>query len=322
MGIPMIEYLVPSNPLYRVAPILIGLIMDLLYPYHSGILLKIHPVYTSYIMARKLVPPGSTRLRGAITWIITMATHLALYAYALYISYLVSEVLWMFVASYIVKISTPIRLLRDIVISIARCLEKRDLPCARERTSLIVRRDTKNLGEGHIASAAIESLFESAVDGIASPLFYTALFGPLGGLAHRIINTLDSALGYKTPEYIYAGWLSAKADSIVNFIPARITVILIVILAPIAGGKVDKAYRIYKIYRGKTESINAGHPMSAAAGALGVRLEKIGSYSLGEGELPSYRDIYRGLKLFYSLLIAIYTLSMVLTISALTLNGY
>jgi adenosylcobinamide-phosphate synthase len=62
--------------------------------------------------------------------------------------------------------------------------------------------------------------------------------------------------------------------------------------------------------------------MSAAAGALGVRLEKIGSYSLGEGELPSYRDIYRGLKLFYSLLIAIYILSMVLTISASTLNGY
>ncbi|MEM4971471.1 MAG: cobalamin biosynthesis protein [Sulfolobales archaeon] len=308
----MIEYLIPSNPIYRIAPILIGLIMDLLYPYHTGIMLKIHPVYTSYVMAKKLAPPGSTRLRGVATWVIVMATHLALYACALYISYLISDLLWLIIASYIVKISTPVKLLRDIVLSIARCLERGDLLCAREKTSWIVRRDTKNLGEGHIASAAIESLFESTVDGISSPLFYTALFGPLGGLAQRIINTLDSALGYKTPEYIYAGWLSARADTAISFIPARITAILIIILAPIAGGEVGRAYNIYKIYRGRTESINAGHPMSAAAGALGVRLEKIGSYSLGEGELPRYGDIYRGLRLFYSLLIAIYILSIAL----------
>jgi adenosylcobinamide-phosphate synthase len=311
----MIDFLVPSNSVYRVAPILIGLALDLLYPYHRGLLLKIHPVYTSYSMARKLAPPGSTRLRGVITWIAVMSTHLALYAGALYISYLVSDLLWLVVSSYIVKISTPVRLLRDVVLSIASCLEKGDLVCARERTSWIVRRDTSRLGEGHLASASIESLFESSVDGISSPLLYTAIFGPLGGLAQRVINTLDSALGYKTPEYIDAGWLSAKADSVVNFAPARITAILIVLSAPIAGGHIEKAYNIYRNYRGRIESINAGHPMSAAAGSLGIRLEKIGSYSLGEGKLPSYKDIYRGLKLFYTTLLLIYALSTTIALT-------
>jgi adenosylcobinamide-phosphate synthase len=85
-----------------------------------------------------------------------------------------------------------------VVLSTASCLEKEDLVCARERISWIVRRDTSRLGEGRLASVSIESLFESAVDGISS-LLYTAIFGPLGGPAQRVINTLDSALGYKTP---------------------------------------------------------------------------------------------------------------------------
>jgi len=306
----MIEFLIPSNPLYRAAPIAIGALLDLLYPYHRGLLLKVHPVYTSYTMARALAPPGSTRLRGAIAWVVVVASHLALYAGILYASYLAGGLFWILTASYIVKVSAPVKLLRDIVASVARCLERGDIACARERVSWIVRRDTGSLGEGHVASAAIESLFESTVDGISSPLLYTALLGPLGGLAQRIINTLDSALGYKTPEYIEAGWLSAKADTVVNFIPARLTALIIVLMAPTVGGGIGGAYRIYRAYSGATESINAGHPMSAAAGSLGVRLEKIGSYALGEGGLPSYRDIYRGLRLFGACLAVIYALSL------------
>jgi len=310
----MIEFLIPSNPLYRVLPILIGALLDLLYPYHRGVLLKVHPVYTSYIMARAIAPPGSTRARGAIAWAVVVVSHLLLYTGILYASHLAGELFWILTASYIVKVSIPVKLLRDIVASVARCLERGDIECARERVSWIVRRDTKGLSEGHIASAAIESLFESTVDGISSPLLYTALLGPLGGLAQRIINTLDSALGYKTPEYIEAGWLSAKADTAVNFIPARFTALLIVLLAPSVGGSIWEAYKIYRIYRGRTESTNAGHPMSAAAGSLGVRLEKIGSYTLGEGGLPGYRDIYRGLKLFSAALSLIYTLCIGISI--------
>jgi len=310
----MIEPILPSNPVYRAAPIIIGALLDLLYPYHRGVLLKVHPVYTSYMMAKSLAPPGSGRVRGAAVWIFVLVLHISLYTGLLYASYLAGEIFWLAVASYIVKVSTPVKLLRDIVASVARCLEEGDIVCARERVSWIVRRDTEKLGEGHIASAAIESLFESTVDGISSPLLYTALLGPLGGLAQRIINTLDSALGYKTPEYLEAGWLSAKADTAVNFIPARLTALVIVLMAPTAGGSVERAYRIYRAYRGRTESTNAGHTMSAAAGCLGVRLEKLGSYSLGEGGLPGYRDIYRGLRLFGASLGMIYAVSLAIAV--------
>lgn len=306
-------FLIPRDPLERVLAILIGLLMDLAYPSHSGFMLKIHPVYTSYKMALWISPPGSSRLRGSIAWLAVVFSHIAVYGSILYISYSVSKILWILVSSYIVKISIPVRLLRDIVSSIAKCLDIGDIDCARRKTSWIVRRDTRSLGEGHLASASIESLFESTVDGISSPLLYTALLGPIGGLTQRIINTLDSALGYKTPEYIEAGWLSAKADTAINYIPARLTAILIVILSPLAGGSIRRAYRIYRLYRKKTESKNAGHPMAAAAGALSVRLEKIGSYVLGEGTLPRSADIHRALRLFTAITVVLYLIAIALS---------
>lgn len=308
----MIEFLLPRSPVDAVASILLGLLMDLLYPYHRGLLLKIHPVYTAYNMARLLTPPGSSRARGAGAWLAVMISHCIAYGSIMYVAYNLGEFFWILVSAYIVKVSVPVRLLIIIVRSIAKCLEAGDIACARERTSWIVRRDTAKLGEGHLASASIESLFESTVDGIASPLLYTALLGPMGGLIQRLINTLDGALGFKTPDYIEAGWLSAKADTVINYIPARLTAIVIAALAPIAGGSVGKAFKIYVRYRRETESLNAGHPMAAAAGALGVRLEKIGSYVLGEGPLPSYLDIYRALRLFTAVLMIIYMVSLTL----------
>ncbi|PWV36521.1 MAG: CobD/CbiB family cobalamin biosynthesis protein [Desulfurococcaceae archaeon] len=316
MGIHMIDFLLPAGLFEIVAPILLGLLMDLLYPYHRGLLLKIHPVHTAYTMARLLSPPGSSRVRGVVTWLVVMVVHCTVYGSLLYIARMLGEIFWILVSAYIVKLSVSVRLLVDIVRDVARCLEAGDIACAREKTSWIVRRDTSRLGEGHLASASIESLFESTVDGIASPLLYTALLGPMGGLVQRLINTLDGALGFKTPEYIKAGWLSAKADTIINYIPARLVAIMIIILAPIAGGSIGRALRIYIEYRRKTESVNAGHPMAAAAGGLGIRLEKVGSYVLGEGPLPGYRDIYRALRLFTAVLILVYLVTLVIAASA------
>ncbi|HWQ17981.1 MAG TPA: cobalamin biosynthesis protein [Sulfolobales archaeon] len=311
----MIDFLLPMGLFERVVPILLGLLMDLLYPYHRGLLLKIHPVHTAYTMARLLSPPGSSRARGVITWLAVMAVHCIAYGSLLYVARIFGEIFWILVSAYIVKLSVPVRLLADIVRDVARCLERDDIACAREKTSWIVRRDTSKLGRGHLASASIESLFESTVDGIASPLLYTALLGPMGGLIQRLINTLDGALGFKTPEYIKAGWLSAKADTVINYIPARLVAIMIIILAPIAGGSIERALRIYIEYRNRTESANAGHPMAAAAGSLGIRLEKVGSYVLGEGPLPSYPDIYRALRLFTAVLVLVYLVTLAIAIS-------
>ncbi|MET1100993.1 MAG: cobalamin biosynthesis protein, partial [Pyrodictiaceae archaeon] len=131
--------------------------------------------------------------------------------------------------------------------------------------------------------------------------------------------TLDGALGFKTPEYINAGWLSAKMDTIVNYVPARLTALLIILFSPISGGSIREAYRVWRQYSAATESVNAGHPMSSLAGALGVALEKPGYYRLGHGGLPSAMDIRRGVKLvaaaalqWLSLTVALLALAMAL----------
>jgi adenosylcobinamide-phosphate synthase len=147
---------------------------------------------------------------------------------------------------------------------------------------MIVRRDTHQLDEQHILSAMIECIGESIVDGIVSPLFYYMFIGPAGAFAYRIINTLDSMIGYKNNYYENIGLMSAKLDTYANSVPARITAILIVISAKMIGADWKNSLRILERDHDKTLSYNAGYPMATMAGALRIKLEKIGYYSLGD----------------------------------------
>ncbi len=276
------EFLYPSNPLIIVICILLAYLLDYLYPYHSGFMLTIHPVHTSYVIAKILGKPYSSRLRGIITWITTIVIHITFYTFILYITWNISIYLWIATASYIIKTSFSLRLLLDIVKKASICISNNNWDCARYWIQQIVRRNVYQIDNEHVVSAAIESLAESLVDGYISPLFYIAILGPIGGLFQRIVNTLDSALGYKDPEYVNVGWFSAKMDTIVNFIPARITALLIIFLSPLVGGSIRYSLNIWRRYRKATESINAGNPISAMAGVLRVKLEKMYVYTIGE----------------------------------------
>ena len=287
------EWLYPGGGLVAAALILAHL-LDLVYPLHRGVLLTVHPVHTSFILAKKLAPPGSSRLRGIATWIVVVGSHLVVYAALLYAAWRLGPLAWLLAAAWVLKVSFSLRLLLETVWRAAGCMEQGDMACARRLVQGLVRRDVYRLSPGHVASAAVESLAESLVDGYTSPLLYTALLGPLGALLQRLANTLDGALGFKTPDYLEAGWASAWADTLLNYLPARATAALTALAAPIAGGSPARALRVWKRYGGATESRNAGHPMSAVAGALGVRLEKPGSYILGEGPLPGPGDMKRG----------------------------
>lgn len=280
------------GPLEVVSALLLATALDIVYPYHSGVMLKIHPVHTSYFMALRLFRPYSSRLRGALIWLAVMASHLAIYSALLYFAYRLSPVAWVIVAAYITKASMSARLLLEEVSSAGRGLLEGDLNAARRAAQGLVRRDLSKEDPGHVASAAIESLAESLNDGLVSPLFWYALLGPLGALAQRLVNTMDGALGFKDPEHIRAGWLSAWADTIVNYIPARVTAALIVI-ASAPHRSSGRALRAWLRCGRLTESRNAGRPMSAMAGSLGVMLEKRGSYTLcGKfGRLPEGRDV-------------------------------
>ncbi|MGC9116962.1 MAG: cobalamin biosynthesis protein [Conexivisphaera sp.] len=280
-----------------IAPLVLGIVLDAAYPYHRGLLLAIHPVHTSYSMALSLARRfrGMGRTGGIALWVIVVGSHLAIYGAALWAAWRLGILAWTLAAAYVVKVSMPIRLLVDQVRETGRRLEDHDLEGARGVAQGLVRRDLRTADAGHVGSAALESLFESLVDGVTSPLLYYALMGPMGALLQRLSNTMDGAVGFRDPQFSEVGWFSAKVDTVLNYLPARLTALLEIASCGIGGSR--RAARAYERHRRSTASLNAGHPMSAAAGCLGVALEKAGEYRLGDGDLPGPGDIARGLRL-------------------------
>jgi adenosylcobinamide-phosphate synthase len=182
-----------------------------------------------------------------------------------------------------------------------------DIDLSRRFLSLVVRRDTKTLDKSHIASATIETIAEGFVDGFLSPIFYYVIFGLPGAVAYRVINTLDSMVGYKNERYIKFGWFSAKLDTLANYIPARIASILFTISAFILRknwrGSIITTIKFHSV----TESKNAGWSMASMAGALNIWLRKPNEYYIEGGkEMPSLEKIKDALKIF--------TISAIITI--------
>lgn len=185
------------------------------------------------------------------------------------------------------KVTVAVRSMERHARAITDYLETGDLSGARQNLSMIVRRRTDNLDDQHILSATIECVGESTVDGITGPIFYYSFFGPAGAFVYRVINTLDSMVGYKEDYYRNIGWMSARLDTLANYIPARITAFLMVVSAKMLGADWKNSLQMLQRDHAKTFSPNAGYPMATMAGALRVRLEKIGHYALGEGQEPA-----------------------------------
>lgn len=178
-------------------------------------------------------------------------------------------------------------------------LERGDLPEARALLGRhLVSRDPSNLSREQAAAATIESVAENAGDALVAPLAFYLVAGLPGALAYRFLNTADAMLGYHTPAYEWFGKASARLDDLANWIPARITAFLMVLAAPMVGGDSSRAWRIWRRDARLTSSPNAGQPMSVAAGALGIELEKVGAYRLGAGLSPAKPgDIGRSVRL-------------------------
>jgi adenosylcobinamide-phosphate synthase len=146
----------------------------------------------------------------------------------------------------------------------------------------LVSRDTTSLDTPRIAAAAIESVAENCSDGVIAPLFYYAWAGLPGALSYRWLNTVDSLWGYRDPGREWLGKAGARGDDVANWLPARLTALLLIAAASLTG-QAGQAWRIWRRDANLTASPNAGQPMSAMAGALGVELEKVGQYRLGAG---------------------------------------
>jgi adenosylcobinamide-phosphate synthase len=147
-------------------------------------------------------------------------------------------------------------------------------------------RDPAALDAGQLAAAATESLAENASDSFVAPLFYYALLGVPGAIGYRAVNTLDAMIGYRG-RYEYLGKAAARLDDVLNWIPARITAALLVVAGALTGRDAAGGWRVLRRDGGRTASPNAGRPMAAMAGLLGVALDKPGHYRLGDGPAPT-----------------------------------
>ncbi len=171
--------------------------------------------------------------------------------------------------------------------AVIRALEASDLDLARLRLARIVGRDTAGLNAEGIARAVIETLAESACDGIVAPLFWLAAAGVSGAMAYKAINTLDSMIGHPEPPYRYFGRFAARLDDTVNYVPARATALCIAAGAKLCGLDARGALQIWRRDGDLHASPNAGQSEAAMAGALGVRLGGLNSYDGQLHEAPS-----------------------------------
>ncbi|MGI5939982.1 MAG: adenosylcobinamide-phosphate synthase CbiB [Thermoleophilia bacterium] len=151
-------------------------------------------------------------------------------------------------------------------------LNREDLPGARRAVARIVGRDTDDLDESGVARAAVESVAENTVDGVISPLLYAAIGGAPAAVAFKAISTLDSTFGYKNARYLRFGWASARLDDAANYLPARLSVLLVGLAAGLRGRSWGDVMRTVRLDGRKHVSPNAGLAEAAFAGALGVRL--------------------------------------------------
>ena len=203
-----------------------------------------------------------------------------------YVSLIVSII----IGTILLKTTIAIRGMEKHAIAVVESVEQNDIEKARDNLALIVKRNTKDLDKNHVLSGVLESVSENTVDGITGPLFYYGLFGLLGAFVYRAINTIDSMIGYKDSIFKNVGWFGSNCDKILNYIPSRLTALIMVLSAKIIGVDWKNSYQIMLRDGSKTESPNAGYPMAALAGALQTKFEKIDHYSLGDGNLEITKD--------------------------------
>ena len=210
---------------------------------------------------------------------------------------LLGSVVYVLFAAVILKLTICIKLETDGSIAVAKAIETGDLTEAKKYAHFS-RRDSRNLTGSQIISSVIESMAENLTDFKLSPILYYASFGLPGAVAFRAVNTLDGMVGFKDPEHINTGWFSATLDTIVNYIPARLTTILIIAAAAILGEDYKSGWAIACRDHAKVPSRNHGWQMAAIAGALRVQLEKPGKYIVGDSiEELTPNKIMRALKI-------------------------
>ncbi len=250
---------------------------------------KIHPVvftgkfisfFDNHRLAKK---PIGEFINGMLAIIVVII----IWIFILYLINLLPIYVKIIIYIYIMKSTFSIG---ELGRSIKRC-ETDDLESLRNHTSMIVSRDVKNLDNDHLYSAAFESGSENLVDSVISPLFYFMILGIYGAVIFRVINTADAMIGYRTEKYEYFGKFAARADDVLNFIPARIFGFITIMIKPRRVLNNLKKYKKLKI--------NGMYSMSTVAAIFNVSIEKIGYYFIEGIRFPNIEDLKKLRKFIY-----------------------
>ena len=212
-------------------------------------------------------------------------TFLALWIIYTYVPFYLNLLIYGFTGVILVKMTICIKLETDWARAAAKAIDEGNIDEAK-KYSHFSRRDSSTLNGSQISSAVIESMAENLIDFKLSPMASFALFGVTGAIAFRAVNTLDGMVGFKDPKHINTGWFSANLDTVINYVPTRLTALFMIAAAAILGMDAKNAWVIAKRDHRRTPSRNHGWPMAAVAGALRVQLEKPGQYILGDSQEP------------------------------------
>jgi len=323
--------------------LLIVLILSLMIDLSIGELpSQIHPVVWMGkcidIMKKPLLELGS-RLSGVLLTIFLLLAFLSLFYLTIDLFINFNYLLFIVSAAVLLSTTFSIKFLLESI-DLVRIDLNKSLEKARDSLSMLVSRETSQLTPEELTSATVESLTENLTDSAIAPLFYLAIFGILGvilqktvlmgsmeesshlplilgllaAVTYRVINTLDAMVGYKNKINIDIGWFPAKVDDYLNYFPARLTGVLVVIASSFMGLNWRKSWQIMIRDASNTPSPNSGYPMAAAAGALCVQLVKPGVYIIGDKT-----DFFNLDKITEALLLSKVTITLFLALIMVTL---
>lgn len=229
------------------------------------------------------------KIGGFILWFVTVGiTYLVTYVIVKLCSF--NVLLSIVVNGFIIYTTLATKCLKDEAVKIYEVLKSGDIEKSRIQLSYIVGRDTTNLSESEIIRATVETVAENTVDGIIAPMLYAFIGGAPLAMAYKAINTLDSTVGYKNEKYKDIGFASAKIDDIANYIPARISVILMTVGSFLLGYNYKNCFKISIRDRKNHKSPNCAFSEGAVSGALGIQLGGTNVYSGQKVYKPTIGD--------------------------------
>lgn len=264
--------------MYAIIALTLGFGLDLLIGDPHGV---IHPVVLigKLISAlekllRRLFPktPKGERIAGGVLWLAVVSITAGLSWSLLKLGYWVSPWLGLALQTLMTAQILATKSLKTESMKVYTALKNGTLTCARQAVSMIVGRDVEHLDEAGVARAAVETVAENTSDGILAPLFYLAIGGPTLGFFYKAVNTMDSMLGYVEPPYRDFGYVSAKMDDVFNFLPARLSALLMLAAGTLLGMDGKNGWKIFLRDRFNHASPNSAQTESVCAGLMGLRL--------------------------------------------------